>query len=274
MNLSKFKYAYDRHGLIGFVNVLFSKIGIRYRLENNITKLIAYHSKRIQKITSETIIGGYYKGTKLKLNKAWSRLDGGSKYLGIYELEVQQQIALIQKNNKIKKKYLVNLGAGDGFHALGLLKKKYFNHAILFEKDLTASKLILINAKRNNLTKKITLFNEAKINFLNWFQLKFKLERCLFLIDIEGDEFKLLNQANLKTLRKSILIIEIHDFYQNPMVLIKNLKKYFRITVVTTGKRDLSKYKILDEIHDNEKWLVVNEDRPKKMEWLICLPKK
>ena len=42
---------------------------------------------------------------------------------------------------------------------------------------------------------------------------------------------------------------------------------------LTTGKRDLSKYKILDEIHDNEKWLVVNEDRPKKMEWLVCIPK-
>ncbi|MDC6469771.1 hypothetical protein ABXT47_03950 [Candidatus Pelagibacter sp. Uisw_099_02] len=273
MNLSKFTYAYERFGFVGFLNVLLGKIGIKFRLDNQLIRLISYHSKRVEKLTKKIIIGGFYKGTKLNLNKGWSRLDGASKYLGLYEYEVQDEISKIQKNRTIRKKYFVNIGAGDGFHALGLLKKKYFNKAILFEKDTQASDLLLTNAKINRLKNNIELFKEAKINFLNDFSLTHKLKDCLFLIDIEGDEFKLLNAKNLKLLNKSILVIEIHDFYQNPTPLKKKLKKYFKIKTVTTGMRDLSKYKILNEIHDNEKWLVVNEDRPKKMEWLICLPK-
>ena len=273
MNLSKFTYAYDRLGIVGFINVLLGKIGIRFRFDNPLTKLISFHSRRIEKLTKKQIIGGFYKGTKLNLNKKWSKLDGASKYLGLYEYEVQDEISKIQNNYKIKRKYLINIGAGDGFHALGLLKKKYFNKAILFEKDFQASNLILLNAKLNGLKNNIELFEEATINFLNNVNLNYKLKDCLFLIDIEGEEFKLLNTTNLKLLSKSILVIEIHDFYGSPIPLRKRLDKYFKIKSVTTGKRDLSKYKILDEIHDNEKWLVVNEDRPKKMEWLICTPK-
>ena len=273
MNLSKFTYAYDRLGIVGFINVLLSKIGIRFRFDNPLTKLISFHSRRIEKLTKKQIIGGFYKGTKLNLNKKWSKLDGASKYLGLYEYEVQDEISRIQNNYKIKRKYLINIGAGDGFHALGLLKKKYFNKALLFEKDLEASNLILLNAKLNSLSNNIELFEEATINFLDNINLNYKLKDCLFLIDIEGEEFKLLNTTNLKSLSKSILVIEIHDFYGSPIPLKKRLNKYFKIKTVTTGKRDLSKYKILDEIHDNEKWLVVNEDRPKKMEWLICVPK-
>ena len=273
MNLSKFTYAYNRLGIVGFINVLLGKIGIRFRFDSPLIKLISFHSKRIEKLTKKKIIGGFYEGTKLNLNKKWSRLDGASKYLGLYEYEVQDEISRIQNNYKIKRKYLINIGAGDGFHALGLLKKKYFNKAILFEKDFQASNLILLNAKLNGLKNNIELFEEATINFLNNVNLNYKLKDCLFLIDIEGEEFKLLNTTNLKLLSKSILVIEIHDFYGSPIPLRKRLDKYFKIKSVTTGKRDLSKYKILDEIHDNEKWLVVNEDRPKKMEWLICTPK-
>ena len=45
MNLSKFAYAYSRHGLIGFFNVMFGKIGIRYRLKTPLDKIIFYLGK-------------------------------------------------------------------------------------------------------------------------------------------------------------------------------------------------------------------------------------
>ena len=38
MNLSKFQFAYEKHGIIGFINVLLSKLGIKYRLENQLKK--------------------------------------------------------------------------------------------------------------------------------------------------------------------------------------------------------------------------------------------
>ena len=36
MNLSKFQFAYEKHGIIGFINVLLGKLGFKYRLENQL----------------------------------------------------------------------------------------------------------------------------------------------------------------------------------------------------------------------------------------------
>ena len=118
------------------------------------------------------------------------------------------------------------------------------------------------------------VFDKARLNFLeNDFFKKIKLSNCFFLIDIEGDEFKILNRNNLNKLKKSVLIIEIHDFYASPITLIKNLKKIFKTQILTTENRDLSKFSYLDHVHDTEKWLLVNEGRPKRMEWIVCTPK-
>ena len=60
---------------------------------------------------------------------------------------------------------------------------------------------------------------------------------------------------------------------QNKNILIKRLKKFFKIEILTTTNRDLSQFKFLDSMSDLEKWLLVSEGRPEKMEWLICIPK-
>ena len=56
MNLSKFKFGYEKHGIIGFINVLLGKLGFKYRLENQLKKLIIWHGKNIEKISKNKII--------------------------------------------------------------------------------------------------------------------------------------------------------------------------------------------------------------------------
>ena len=119
------------------------------------------------------------------------------------------------------------------------------------------------------------LFDKAELNFLNneIYESK-KLDDCLFLIDIEGDELKILNDQNLNKLKKSVLIIELHDFIIPSNELLMRLEKNYNILKFTTENRDLSKIKILDIFHDYEKWLMAQEGRPCKMEWIVCIPKK
>ena len=83
-----------------------------------------------------------------------------------------------------------------------------------------------------------------------------------------------MNEENIEKLRNSVLIIEIHDFVSSPDQLLENLSKIFNLHEFTTGSRDLSKIKILDIFGDYEKWLMVQEGRPKKMIWVVCVPKK
>ena len=66
---------------------------------------------------------------------------------------------------------------------------------------------------------------------------------------------------------------EVNGKRLNPQLLIKKLKNFFKIKTLTTTNRDLSNFKFLNSMHENEKWLLVNEGRPEKMEWLMCIPK-
>ena len=277
---SKFRFNYKKHGLFGFINVFLGKVGFKYRIDSELNRVIIWHGKNIAKLCNNKIISGFYKDVKIEINKNWNTLDAASKYLGIYEQEVQESIASLQKKKISKKKYLINLGAGEGYHPIGLLKKNFFNRAILYETDKQGQHLIKKNSIANKVSGKITILGQAKINFLNDIHFKnLRLVDCFFLFDIEGDEFKLLNKENIFKLKKSNLLIELHPMYkindqrQDKNILVKNLKKFFKIQTLTTTNRDLSKFKFLDSVSDNEKWLLVSEGRPEKMEWLICVPK-
>ena len=273
MNYKKFTYAYSRHGITGFFNVLLGKIGLKNRLTTPIDRVIFKLAEHVEKLSQNMIQSGIYSDTYIEVNKKWSIHDTSSKLLGLYEKEVQDQIYQIQ-NSSNKKNYFVNIGAGEGFHLIGTLKKKLFNFGIAYEIDNSARELLKKNMKKNDITK-FDLLKKAETNFLeNKIFINKKLEECLFLIDIEGDEFKILHKENIVRLRNSILIIEIHDFVSSPKELLENLSKIFTLHEFTTGSRDLSEIKILDIFHDYEKWLMAQEGRPKKMMWVVCFPKK
>lgn len=280
MNLLKFKFAFEKYGPIGVINVLLSKIGFKHRIDSESKRMIIWHGKNIAQICKNKINSGFYKDTKIYINKNWNTTDAASKYLGIYELEIQKCIIDLQKKKSFKKKSLINLGAGEGYHPISLLKKNFFDNAILYEMDKNGQDLIVKNSRINKVSKKIKILGEAKIDFLNDFHFKkLKLKDCFFLLDIEGNEFKLLNKKNILKLKKSNLLIEVHPMYlingkrQDKNILIKKLKEFFKIEILTTTNRDLSQFKFLDHMSDLEKWLLASEGRPEKMEWLICTPK-
>jgi hypothetical protein len=79
----------------------------------------------------------------------------------------QEKIIELKKKNNLK--YLVVFGASEGFHALGLMKNKFFNKAYIFEKDNRTRNLLIKNSLINKI-KNINIFSEANFyciaNFL------------------------------------------------------------------------------------------------------------
>ena len=104
MNLSKFKYAYSRDGIVGFINIFLSKLGFKIRLKNGIQKRIDWITKIVVRETDNVVLSGYYKGIKFHENK-WRENDLASKLLGVYESCVQDKIYLVQKNEAEEKNY-------------------------------------------------------------------------------------------------------------------------------------------------------------------------
>ena len=68
------------------------------------------------------------------------------------------------------------------------------------------------------------------------------LSKTLFLIDIEGDEFDLLDDDALKFLSKSILVIENHDFMIENKEKINsyfsNIRKHFNLEYLKYSSRN------------------------------------
>lgn len=268
MNFSKFNHAYKRDGVIGFINVLFGKIGIKYRFKTLIYKRIKYLEEQLKKISKNFVLTGPYKNLKIVNYVNWSDYDFNSKILGIYEKEVQQK--LVEWNCK----NFINLGAAEGYHGLGQLITKTKSMLYVFEQDEISRKILKDNAQLNNLKDKVEIFGKADKNFLELLKSKnIDLRETCFLLDIEGDEYNILNDAVIKDLENSKLIIELHSNQSHQEKLLENLKKYFKIEILTTSKRDLSSFSFLENFSDIDRWLLVSENRPSMMRWVVCNPK-
>lgn len=270
MNLKKFIYAYKRDQTIGLINTFLGKIGIKYRLKNSIQKRILFLQKSLKDITKNVVQSGNYKEMKIG-DIAWSEYDYCPKILGFYEEEVQKELC------KINCKYIVNLGAAEGYHAIGQILSGTKQNAICFEMDAKSRELIKINSKLNKIEDKITILEKADENFLNLLKDKINLnfKDCVFLFDIEGDEFNIINKKNLEVLKKSKLIIELHKKKgsNDNSEFVEDLEKHYNLNFLTTGKRDLSNFLFLKKFIDIDRWLMASENRPDLMNWIICLPK-
>ena len=100
--------------------------------------------------------------------------------------------------------------------------------------------------------------------------------KILVLIDIEGNEYNLLNKTNIKYFKNDFLIIELHQFISNSSTkhnkFIQLLKKYYKIEVIKNSSRN-PYLKEIEHLSDEERWMIVSEGRPCEMSWLICSPK-
>ena len=275
MNYKKFYYSYKRNGSIGVLNTFFGKIGIKFRFKTLIERRIIWITNYIKHFTKNKVSTGLYKGMKIHDSSFWSQKDLSARLLGLYEYEVQKMILKIQSVSKLKKKYLINIGGGDGYHSVGLLKSKIFEKSIIFELDKYGRDIIDFNLKINKQKHKATIYGEAKNDFLTQDLKSIKLKDCFFLMDIEGGEYSLLNEENLKKLSNSILLIEIHNTQKKIFKkFINRIKKNYKFGTFYTESRDLSKIDFMSHLEDNDRWLAVSEHRPGMMSWIYCIPKE
>ena len=267
---------YEKDGIWRVVSILLKKLGIKTTYSSFMHKKKFNLYKKISKITRHRVVNGYYKSLILSKNYSWNKynVDLSSKLLGCYEEQVQEKIIQIKNNNNLK--YLVVFGASEGFHALGLIKNKFFSKAFIFEKDDQTRKVLINNSKINKI-KKISIFAEADFSRIANFLNKKTQKKTLFLIDIEGEEFSILNKKNLPYYKNSFLIIENHqNLIKNSKlknIFFKLINKNFYVNYLNNGSRNPHRFKYLDFLNDDEKWIIMSENRPCAMNWLILSPK-
>ena len=272
--IKKYISIFNINGLDGvyyyFKNKNFKNYGIWNFIDNKKYKL----GKKLAEYSKEKILFGPYSGTKFIFGSGWSNTDFGSKYLGTYERQIQKKIIYLKK--KFNLNFFVDCGAAEGFHIISLLKKKIFKTAVAFEINKKSRDLLIKNAINNNVKKKISVFSEA--NFASLKKLKIKnFKKTLFLLDIEGAEFNLFDKNFCRYFSKSLFIIEDHNFLilnkKKTNSFYKTIKKFFKVEFVEDNFENPLNYKILDNFTEDEKYLILSEGRPIRMQWIILLPK-
>lgn len=228
----------------------------------------------IDKKHNSTIQYGPFQGMLLSQGDWWGKIDRPSMIYGFYEQEVLESLT----SEKGKYKTLIDVGAADGYYAIGGIISGTFEKAICYEIAKEGQEQIRKNANLNEVSKNIEIRGEAKQNFYNDFTQE-ELATSLILMDIEGVEFDILSKSeDFQKLKNSTLIIESHALYfdngkDKQQNLIKLAKEFFHVTELKMSSRDLSKIPDLQKFSDSDRWLMCSEGRGELMSWFRLDPK-
>lgn len=259
---------------IRLFKLVMDNIKYRFTYRYYIYKRRLLISNELNKVFNGTVKYGKFKGFILGSGYNWGKADLAGMLLGIYEIEILESLILASKNKKI----LIDIGAADGYFAIGGLVSNLFIKTICYEISPQSRINLDTNAKINGVRDKIEIFGEGKSDFYNQIiDLGIELSQCVILCDIEGGEFSLFSDVVLNELKDSIIIIEIHDWHINGFEDFNQLKtrasQYFDVLILTTKSRDLSLFPEIAHFNDNDRWLICSEGRHKLTTWLHLSPK-
>jgi hypothetical protein len=253
------------------ISWIFYKLGIKKF--DSIHKRRIQISKQLDELFKSTVQYGIFKGLKLSPKTWWGTADRASMLLGLYEKDVLDSLQNIPK----KFTTFIDLGAADGYYGIGVLVNNLFQNSICFEISKEGRQIIRENAQLNNVLNKVEIRGIAKKDFYDDLSTH-TLSNAVLFIDIEGAEFELIDKATFSAFNKSIIFVELHDwFFEDGEEKLKKLKNDSTtthvLTELTMGSRDLSIFPELNKLNDNDRWLICSEGRGQLMKWLRFDPK-
>jgi len=211
---------------------------------------------------------GPFEGLRLDANPHWGKTDLCAMLLGTYEPEVMR---FLKAGSVSGRKQFVDIGAADGYFAIGALRSGWFNSACCYELTAEGQATIARVAEANGVADRMSIFGEAKPQF--YLELEGQdWSDTVLLCDIEGGEFELFDEATLAALAGADILIEVHnwisDFWQRYTALLKRASGHFEIETFARRALPESHLDILDGESDDNRMLMLSEGRPSVMRYL------
>lgn len=215
---------------------------------------------------------GPFAGLQLNRETWWGKLDLAAQCLGLYEKEILNFIADIEPGEYER---FIDIGAADGYYAIGLLLSGKVAQTMCFEITPKGREVIAKNWQQNGAPGELQIYAEATAASLAALQAKHR-EKALVLVDIEGGEFDFLTEATLSLLQTCTLIIEVHhwvdDFLPRYQALLKRAQKMFEVTIIAPAERATLHLAELRDLTDDNRLLLTSERRPGVMRFLKFTP--
>ena len=213
---------------------------------------------------------GAFKGMQWLDDPRWGRSEQGVIILGLYEQEVLESLLSAPCQYRV----FVDVGAADGYYAVGLVHSGKVDRSVAFETIPECRAAIRRLAEKNAVRNKLTILGTASDNFVDTLrESKIDSDETMFLIDIEGAEFKILNEEVFKFLSKSMIVVETHaHIYSDPKGEIERLigraSKTHRATAWFPGARNPWMLKELEDFSELDRWILCSEGRHELQQWL------
>jgi hypothetical protein len=138
------------------------------------------------------------------------------KLLGTYERELAYLIEQVCAN---PPGLIVDLGAAEGYYAVGLALRNSHARVIAFEQDIAGREALRKMARLNGVADQVEIRGRCEAADLQLCLSSWSAEvahvpdRVPFVIcDVEGDERLLLDLATVPSLETANVLVEIHEF--------------------------------------------------------------
>ena len=154
--------------------------------------------------TGDKVASGPFKGMNYISGSVGSRLT--PKFLGTYELELAPTIEKICKKNF---DVIVDVGAAEGYYAVGMAMRNQKTKVIAFESEDTGRELIGEMAVKNRVAKRVDIRGHCGIGSLS--DAISENKKCLVMMDIEGAEMELLDNDVVPKLNRCHILVEAHE---------------------------------------------------------------
>lgn len=194
--------------------------------------------------------------------------------MGTWELELSGQIyeLLAKKPNEI-----FCIGAAEGYYAVGFASKLPESKVYAFEIQ-EKYRNFLLNLSIANNCKNIEVHGKCTTDILHHFLSKDNTLSLIFC-DIEGEEINLLDLNKIPYLKRTSILVEVHEMYVTNCEkrLIEKFKDTHAHTIIQGRERTLEdlpkELNLLHLISSPRKILnLMGEGRPYPMNWLYLEP--
>jgi len=199
------------------------------------------------------------------------------KLLGTYELELN---TIFQNLASHDFQTIVDVGAAEGYYAVGMARQHTNSHVIAFEANKLGRELLEEMAVLNEgVQDRIRI--EGFCDSMSLGSSLLNSERTLIIMDVEGAEKVLLDPDVTPQLLYAHIIVEIHDFVDPNLgeLILQRFKNSHHIQDVSIEERSLSDYPI--EIPTLARILFRNtlldalsEKRHQNSRWFYMIPRE
>ena len=179
-------------------------------------------NRYVQDLLSKSVIqAGIFEGMKYVNQSICGSI--APKYLGMYEIEL---VPVFQKLFKIPFENIIDVGAAEGYYAVGCGLKFPKARVIAFEGTEEGRQLLEQVIQQNQVSDRVEVRGYCTPE-----ALKAETDRCqkessqLLIMDVEGAEEELLKLHQASDLKQFYILIELHDWV-DPLMGDRIIEKF------------------------------------------------